>query len=60
MAFQVTFIENMISIYWNSEVRPSGRPQKFAPSTRINAPPYQRCISPTEKTEVLSTVYSIL
>ena len=49
MDFQLRLIENIISKYRNSEVKPSGRPQRLAPPTRINAPHYPKLLPPTEK-----------
>ena len=49
MEFQMRLIENIISKYRVSEVRPSGRPPRTAPPTRINAPHYPKLLPPTEK-----------
>lgn len=47
MEFQLKLIENMILKYHKTEIRPSGRPSKIAPPTRINAPHYPTFIPPT-------------
>ena len=49
MEFQLRLIKNVISKYHKTKIRPSRRPSKSAPPTRINAPRYPSFIPPTEK-----------